>query len=162
VVAYYDGSIHVSGDLEKDGPEIGASLRHEYIHHALAQYRVRHPTWLQEGLAMYAAGEDWWVGSKALESVVREPFPLAHMTWVFPHGNDKEFASAAYVESILMVRMIVDLRGEQRLRELIDALARGTLSPENSFVWACDLPETDVVARWRNFLWATGKTAATK
>jgi hypothetical protein len=143
--AYYDGALHVSA-VPRDGGSIRNVVAHELVHHALTSRGVTRPTWLQEGLAMHVASERWWLRRdlQLLAWAEREHLPFAAMVPAFPDGADETFAHVAYFQSIAMVFIVgggpaagrggaLQLADAPRLRELVDALAAGRVSPEDAF-----------------------------
>lgn len=145
-VAFYDGDIHISGDLGFE--QLRKNVIHEYTHHALNSAGVELPMWLQEGGAMYAAEETWWMHSEAQALLYQGSLPLDEMVWAFPHGVDQDFAVTVYVQAITMVRMVVDLEGEKALADLVDALTDGTIEPMDALAWATEKNERQLQSLW--------------
>lgn len=149
--AYYDGAIHLAGGPPVDVGELRANIVHEYVHHALVSAGVRAPMWLQEGLAMEAAGERWWMDPRLALLTWAEQgqhLPFSAMVDAFPHSADPEFARAAYFESVVMVRAVAAVRGG-RVNELIRALVEARLDPPRAFGWALGAQSDDELeAAW--------------
>lgn len=104
VVAYYDGALHV---IASD-PQLRESVLHEYTHHALMQSGLIAPAWAQEGLAMLAARETWWLTSARLEAVRDQPISLETMDSSIPYKLSETDALKFYVESAMMVTCLLD------------------------------------------------------
>jgi hypothetical protein len=105
VVAYYDGALHV---IASD-PQLRESILHEYTHHALMQSGLIAPAWAQEGLAMLAARETWWLSSSRLKSVRDQPFSLETMDSTIPYKLSETDALEFYVEAAMMVSCLLDV-----------------------------------------------------
>jgi tetratricopeptide (TPR) repeat protein len=133
VGALYDGSLHVDAERLAAGPDALTSLRHEALHAslhgALEETSVRRsapPTWFDEGLAQYFAPEEPGPErSFALIARERTYVPLASMNGAFLVIDDPRDAGLAYHQALLMVRWLVERRGERGIAEAVRWLAEG-------------------------------------
>jgi hypothetical protein len=150
-VAYYDGALHVAPI--GDASELYRSVAHEYVHHLLTTARIQEPMWLQEGVAMFVAGEQWWRHGSVWDRMRREPMPFAHLVWAFPHGgDDEEFALLAYTQAAAMVQFVVALRGVDQLAPLVQQLSLGQIPPPEVFEQASGVRGAPLAAAWEYFL----------
>jgi hypothetical protein len=157
-VGYYDGEIHLSGDLNGGSESLRQSAVHEYVHHVLLVLGVQKPMWLHEGLAMRLAEETWWsTPSLGLPTWLRQQhLPFRAMVESFPHSADERFAAAAYYQSLMMLRFVVERRGVESLRQVIDALASGAVSADLAFTRAAGLDQAELEPVWAAFIASGG------
>lgn len=107
-----------------------STVRHELAHLALEQtgrscVGGRRPSWLEEGLAMYAEGEPSAQVERDLASGLRDNSfaPLRSLNGAFPaHGAE---ASAAYSQSYSVIQFMHDTYGRDSIQALIQELAAG-------------------------------------
>jgi hypothetical protein len=102
-------------------------LRHEFVH-ALLHQRMEGrlgavPTWLNEGLAMQLAGDNW----PDIDAVIREDFRLIPLNsleggWL---GMPPPVARLAYLEGNSAVGYLIDRFGMEKVREILGELASG-------------------------------------
>ncbi len=102
-------------------------LIHEltHLHLAAALGRVRHPLWLEEGLAMYAAGEGGWrlAGVMSRGVLMGGLIPLDELERHFPAGRSR--AGLAYAQSYYLVSFLLNRYGPQTLPRLLAELRKG-------------------------------------
>ncbi len=123
----FDGRIKVPlRGLSADDPGLARSLRHEYAHSVIAAIAgLACPVWLNEGVAVWAEEdvegerEPWAQATVARLGMFR--FADLDRAFVRLPGNTVE---AAYAQSYLVVRALVDHYGNQGLRDFLDALHR--------------------------------------
>jgi tetratricopeptide (TPR) repeat protein len=107
-------------------------LRHEFVH-ALLHQRVEGrlqavPTWLNEGLAMQLAGDNW----PEIETLVRDEVRLIPLNaleggWL---GLPPAAARLAYLEGKSATGYLIDRFGMEKVREIVGLLASGrTIGP---------------------------------
>lgn len=116
-----------SPEISRSGKPLAALAAHEYSHLAIHQAlggRVA-PRWLDEGLAMYIAGEWSYQDFVAITIASwRGKFvPLSRMGRL--NTFDEKTAQLAYAESYLAIKYLIDYYGVETLRELVNLLAGG-------------------------------------
>lgn len=115
------------GQAEGWGQE---TVRHELAHLVLGQFGWSclggsRPTWLEEGLAMYAEGAaDEETQADIRRGIEEDAFlPLRSLNGAFP-AHDAE-ASMAYSQSYSVVVFLLEAYGVEQLQTLIRVLAQG-------------------------------------
>jgi hypothetical protein len=106
------------------------TIRHELAHLVVGKFGQscvggRRPTWLEEGLAMYAEGEPSNEVTSDLEAAAADNSfsPFRSLNGAFPaHGDD---AGNAYSQSYSMIKFLREQYGQQALQDLILLLAQG-------------------------------------
>lgn len=106
------------------------TIRHELAHLVVGKFGQscvggHRPTWLEEGLAMYAEGEPSGDVTSDLEQATTDNsfVPLRSLNGPFPaHGDD---AGNAYSQSYSMIKFLREEYGQQDLQALILLLAQG-------------------------------------
>lgn len=106
------------------------TVRHELAHLVLGQFGWScvgggRPTWLEEGFAMYAQGEPTATITADLENGIENNAfsPLRSLNGAFPAHDSA--ASLAYSQSYSVVAFLLDDYGQEKLQQLILALAEG-------------------------------------
>ena len=125
--AAFDGRIKLPvRGLTSDNAALDRIVRHEYAHSLIASLgNADVPTWLNEGLAMWAEEEsdgdrlDW--ARQRLAG--RDLLTLAQMTAPFT-ALSTDAAETAYAQSYLTVWYMLDQYGARRIPELLDALGK--------------------------------------
>ncbi|MGH7254418.1 MAG: peptidase MA family metallohydrolase, partial [Nitrospirales bacterium] len=101
-------------------------LRHEFVHALLHQRmgtRGRVPQWLNEGLAMQLAGDDWPDLDQVIDAeVTLIPLNSLEGSWGGFPGN---LATMAYLEGNSATRFLIERFGMERARAIVDTLAQG-------------------------------------
>jgi hypothetical protein len=156
-IGYYDGAIHIAGDVRLGSQPIAETLIHEYVHYLLNKSGIRLPMWLHEGLAMKSANEQWWHDpSLGLQSwLVERHLPFAAMVTAFPATADEKFALAVYYQSLMMTKFVLEREtraGAKGLSALLVALARRQVSAADAFSWSTDLDGDALELAWAEFL----------
>lgn len=124
----FDGKIRVrEGSLQLAQGQLEGLLRHEYTHAALATLPKHIPTWMNEGLAQHFEGEDVSRLRRFLARAKSESalLPYETMQGAFVAIQEPAQAQVAYATAALMVRSLVDKRGEYALQTLMSRLAAG-------------------------------------
>jgi hypothetical protein len=106
------------------------TVRHELTHLVLAQYGRScvggdRPSWLEEGLAMYAEGGPSEEVADDIQAAVRDNnfTPLRSLNGAFPaHGDE---ASLAYSQSNSVIQFLREEYGHEMIQDLIQVLATG-------------------------------------
>lgn len=106
------------------------TVRHELAHLVLGQFGLScvgggRPTWLEEGFAMYAQGQPTDTILGDLENGLENNAfsPLRSLNGAFPAHDSA--ASMAYSQSYSVVAFLLNSYGQEKLQELILALADG-------------------------------------
>ncbi len=107
-----------------------STVRHELAHLVVGQYGSScvggsRPSWLEEGLAMFAEGEASDQVQSDLEKARRDNSftPLRSLNGAFPaHGEE---ASSAYSQSYSVIQFLTETYGRQSVQALIQQLAKG-------------------------------------
>lgn len=135
-VAFSEYNIILMGVPPRLAEDWGRStIRHELAHLVVGQFGSscvggRRPTWLEEGLAMYAEGEPSQEVQSDLErGVENDSFaPLRSLSGPFPaHGEE---AGSAYSQSYSTIQFMREAYGQEKLRQFILLLAGGENSDE--------------------------------
>lgn len=124
----FDGKIRVrEGSLTLQQGELENLLRHEYTHAALATLPAPLPTWINEGLAQYLAGEDRGHRERDCRRAKASGGLLSYqeLSGSFVKIIEAERARLAYAMAFLLVQDLVERRGEYALQTLTSRLARG-------------------------------------
>lgn len=145
----YDGRIKVPvGGLQPEDPALPRLLRHEYMHSVVGQLSGnRCPTWLNEGLAVWAEEERDGERRAWAEGVVHGArlFHLGEIAGPLI-GLPSSQALVAYAQSYLAVRELIDRYGARRLAQLVEDLRNQPLAVAFADVY----PDTlaDFEDRW--------------
>jgi hypothetical protein len=104
-------------------PLLVHEMTHLYLSAALP--RREHPLWLEEGMAMYAAGESSLErGTIMAEGVLQKRLiPFAELEHGLP--ADPARVSLAYAQSYYMVAFLIRRYGAESLPRVVESLARG-------------------------------------
>lgn len=124
--AAYDGALETDADTA-DGERGDRALTHEAFHAAIHPMVSNVPTWLDEGLAQYAAGDEGPDHLRSYELMLREHtwIPFASMNDAFLVIDDTADAGLAYHQALAMVEWLVDRRGERGIRDAVQWLSAG-------------------------------------
>jgi len=106
------------------------TIRHELAHLVIGQFGHScvggsRPTWLNEGLAVYAEGPEQDQIRRDIEQGIRDNGfePLRSLSGPFPaHGTA---AGIAYSQSYSVVAYLLEAHGQERMQALLLALAEG-------------------------------------
>ncbi len=145
----YDGRIKIPvGGLRREDPALPRLLRHEYMHSVVGQLSGnRCPTWLNEGLAVWAEeardGERRAWAENAVHG--QPPLTLEQISGPFM-GMPSSQALVAYAESYLAVRELIDRYGARRLARLVEELRTQPLAVAFADVYPGTL--ADFEERW--------------
>lgn len=119
----FDGTVRlpVAGKAPP-AEELERVVTHEYVHAAMAHLLgwSQVPVWLHEGVAMNLEGGDRRGWAVTVRRAHPSAIPLARVTGSFL-GMSRTEADAAYAESYLLVRSLIDRFGPFRLADLLKA-----------------------------------------
>lgn len=124
--AVYDGALETDAATAVS-PAADVSLTHESFHAAVHPAVPNVPTWLDEGLAQYASGEEGPAHLRSYELMLREHtwIPFASMNDAFLVIDDSSDAGLAYHQALAMVDWLVERRGERGIRDAASWLIGG-------------------------------------
>jgi hypothetical protein len=132
------------------------TIRHELAHLVVGQYGRscvggHRPTWLEEGLAMYAEGEPSETVTADLDQGIEENSfaPLRSLNGPFPAHGDA--AGSAYSQSYSTIQFLREEYGQEKLRSLLLLLAEGE-SYDDALQTIYDFNVDDLEQRWRAWL----------
>jgi hypothetical protein len=129
-------------------------LAHLAIHQAtLSGYGRQLPTWLDEGLAMYAEGELSSEMQSRLENAIEQGtlFSVKSLCSSFPAQTEQAYL--AYAQSYSLVEFLLQAvhGGRERMLDLLDAFRQGSGYVEAlDLVYGVDIDELDIL--WRQYL----------
>jgi hypothetical protein len=133
-----------------------STIRHELAHLVVGQYGRscvggHRPTWLEEGLAMYAEGEPSETVTADLDKGIKENSfaPLRSLNGPFPaHGDE---AGSAYSQSYSTIQFLREEYGQEKLRTLLLLLAEGE-GYDDALQTIYGFNVDDLELRWRAWL----------
>lgn len=125
--AIFNGALHTDAVTLSHEVAARRALTHESAHAALHAALGRIPTWLDEGLAQYVAGDEGPAHWHSYEVMVREHtwVPFASMNDAFLVIEDASDAGLVYHQSLAMVLWLVEQRGERGIADAVAWLAGG-------------------------------------
>ena len=137
------------------------TVRHELAHLVVGQFGWSclggsRPTWLEEGLAMYAQGPpDEQTLADISHGIEDNAFhPLRSLNGAFPaHGGE---ASLAYSQSYSVVNFLLEEYGRDQLQALIQTLARG-LGYDEALLEVYGMNVDGVEVAWRRAIGAPAR-----
>ncbi len=138
-----------------------STIRHELAHLVVGQYGQscvggHRPTWLEEGLAMYAEGEPSDTVTADLDQGLQENSfaPLRSLNGPFPAHDDE--AGSAYSQSYSTIQFLREEYGPEKLRGLILLLAEGE-SYDDALQTIYDFNVDGLEQQWRAWLGAAAR-----
>jgi hypothetical protein len=121
--------------------------------------RVSPPTWLDEGLAMYAEGELNPGMSHILEQAIQEDSLISVRSLSSPFSAYAEQAYLSYAQSYSIVKFLIDTYGSDKMLELLERFRQGSGYDEAlQQVYGFDTDGLD--ARWRQHIGAPPRPSA--
>lgn len=139
------------------------AVAHELTHVVLGQYTFScldsTPTWVTEGLAMYAEGEPEEGLLSSLEEAVQEDTLLPVRSLSQNFSNDPNLAYLAYAQSYSLVAFLVEEYGPEKMIALLDQFREGSTEDQAlQRVYGFDRDGLD--AAWRRSIGAAESQAA--
>jgi hypothetical protein len=138
------------------------TVRHELAHLVVSQVGWSclggsRPTWLEEGLAVYAEGPPDEAVQAEIEAAITEDrfVPLRSLGGSFP-AHDAG-ASLAYSQSYSVVNYLLDEYGQDALQDLLAALASG-MAHDEALEQVYSLNVDGLEAAWRTAIGALPRT----
>jgi hypothetical protein len=113
------------GNLEWGKRATVHELTHVVIHQVTDTPLGGLPTWLDEGLAMYAEGDLEPVYMAELNEAIESNTLISVRSISSSFSADSDLASLSYAESYSLVEFILDQYGEEKMSQLIDIFAEG-------------------------------------
>lgn len=109
------------------------------------------PTWLEEGLAMYAEGELTAEFRLVLDQAIQQDALISVRTLSSPFPAQRQQALLSYAESFSIVDFLIQTSGKDKILELLEVFQQGSGYDEAlQQVYGFDLDGLD--ARWRAFV----------
>jgi len=134
------------------------TVRHELTHLVLGQYGRscvggERPSWLEEGLAMYAEGEPTEAMMDNLDDALRNNsfIPLRSLNGAFPAHSDS--ANLAYNQSFSVIQFLSEVYGPKRISDFILNLAAG-MSYDEALEQVYGFNVDGLEQAWRNWIGA--------
>jgi hypothetical protein len=140
------------GDLDWGGGAMAHELAHLVVHQiTFSGYGVALPTWLDEGLAVYAEGELGPVLESVLVQAVVNDELLSVQILSSPFPADPAKAYLSYAQSYSLVDYLIDKQGgKAKMSELLDAFRQGSGYVEAiDQVYGLSIEEFDT--KWRGY-----------
>ncbi len=131
-------------------------LAHLIVHQAtFSPYGDILPTWLDEGLAMYAEGEPDPSLQSWLKKAIAEQKLITLQSLSSPFSAKTEQAFISYAQSDSVVRFLIQTYGRDKMFQLLDLLKQGNTYDEAlTKTYGFTMEELDT--KWRTYI--TGKT----
>jgi hypothetical protein len=132
------------------------AIAHELAHLVTYQmtfnaYGIRMPTWLNEGLSMYAEGDMDAEAEARLNNAIKENklFSVKTLSSTFP--ADAEGALLSYAQSESLVRFLIEKYGRDRMQTYLNLFKQGIAAEEGLMqVYGFDYSGLD--AAWRVYV----------
>jgi hypothetical protein len=138
-----------------------STVRHELAHLVVEQFGRScvggsRPTWLNEGLAVYAEGPLQADFAHALESALGENSfrPVRSLNGAFP--SHEEQAGIAYAQSYSLVAYLLEEYGQEKMQELLLTLAQGE-GYDRALERVYGFNEDGLEVAWRNMIGAPAR-----
>lgn len=138
-----------------------STIRHELAHLVVGQYGRscvggHRPTWLEEGLAMYAEGEPSSDVTADLDQAIQENSfaPLRSLNGPFPAHDDE--AGSAYSQSYSTIEFLREEYGQEKLQMLLLLLAEGG-SYDDALEQIYDVNVDGLEQQWRTWIGAPAR-----
>lgn len=130
---------------------IAHELTHLLVYQMTANPYNELPTWLNEGLAMYAEGSLDPTYMTLLNGAISQDSLISVRSLVSPFSAYGSLSALAYAESYSLVEFLVDEYGQARMSELLDTFKGGSGYDEAfTKVYGFDMEELDSL--WRQSL----------
>ena len=162
--AFTDQGIVVIG-VSPDNLEWGKratvhELTHVVVHRVTDTPLGGLPTWLDEGLAMYAEGDLEPVYMAELNEAIESDTLISVRSLSSSFSADSDEASLSYAESYSLVEFILDQYGEEKMTQLIDLFAQGVDDYDGTLQEALGMDTDGLEDEWRAWLGAPPRPTA--
>jgi hypothetical protein len=128
-------------------------LTHVVVHQVTDTPLGGLPTWLDEGLAMYAEGDLEPVYVAELNEAIESNTLISVRSLSSSFSADSDLAGLSYAESYSLVEFILDQYGEEKMTELIDIFTEGAYY-DDALREALGLDTGGLEDEWRAWLGA--------
>ena len=126
-------------------------LAHLVVHQMTFNPYTELPTWLDEGLAMYAEGSLEPVYVDLLQRVVNAGALISVRSLSSPFSAHPDQSALSYAQSYSVVEFLIDSYGQSRMLELLLAFREGSgYDAALEKIYGFDMDGLD--ASWRNWL----------
>jgi tetratricopeptide (TPR) repeat protein len=140
----YDGKIRIPiKGIEGQEALLKRILFHEFTHALVNSITTNCPVWFNEGLAEYFSEDEELL---KLGEQVGQLIPLQYLERGFPSGNPR-LVALAYLESFTAVSDLIEKHGLFRIKEFLEALAKGT-SMQEAFRSSFYITYDEFAAKW--------------
>jgi Tfp pilus assembly protein PilF len=122
----FDGALHLDAATVA-GPRWARVVQHETTHAQLATLRGAAPLWLEEGLAQWMEGEPDPSAVRAWRTMVERDvwIPFASLEGSLVVIDDAHDASRAYHQSLAMLLLLLERRGERAIESAATLVESG-------------------------------------
>jgi len=114
------------GDLDWGKGTIAHELAHLVIHQVTLNPYTDLPTWLNEGLAMYAEGQLEPYLADLLDKGIAENNLISVRSLASPFSAHREEAALSYAQSHSLVEFLINHYGQNKMLELLNTIRRGS------------------------------------
>ncbi len=147
------------GNLEWGKRATVHELTHVVMHQVTDTPLGGLPTWLDEGLAMYAEGDLEPVYVADLNEATESNTLISVRTLSSSFPADSDLASLSYAESYSLVEFILDQYGEEKMTQLIDIFTEGAYY-DDALQEALGVDTNGLDDAWRAWLGAPPRPTA--
>jgi len=106
------------------------AIAHELAHLVIHQMTLNPyndlPTWLDEGLAMYAEGEQGAEFAASLERAIDDDSLISVQSLCSPFSAYSDIATLGYAQSASLVRYLISSYGQPKMLELLNTFSQGS------------------------------------
>ncbi len=131
------------------------AIAHELAHLVVHQMTLNPyndlPTWLDEGLAMYAEGELEEVFISYLERAIDDKSLISVQSLCSPFSTNSDMATLGYAQSASLVRYLIESYGQTKMLSLLNAFKEGSgYDQALKAVYGFDMDTLDSL--WREYV----------
>lgn len=125
-------------------------LAHLVTHQMISNPYSYIPTWLNEGISMYAEGEMESVYRNYLSQAVTQDGLISVRTLASPFSAYSEKSYLSYAQSLSLVKFLIDSYGQEKMYELLSVFKQGS-NYDDAFlsVYGFDMDGLDSL--WRDY-----------
>ena len=153
-VAYTrDGAIAIGisqGNIEWGKRAIVHELAHLVTHQMTSNPYSSIPTWLNEGISMFAEGEMESVYRNYLAQAIAQDSLISVRTLASPFSAYAEKSYLSYAQSLSLVEFLIDSYGQEKMFELLSVFKQGSIYDDTFMsVYGFDMDGLDSL--WREY-----------